>query len=77
MMDESAYFFSASRDDGTTLYLAELADHEAVAAGYEPNSAIGYFLYRSRTSDPHSIEVLARIDGHEAAFELSRMLGMR
>jgi hypothetical protein len=76
-MDETAYFFSASREDGTTLYIAELADAEAIAAGYDPADAIGYFLYKLRGSEPHSIEVLARIDDHTAAFELSRMLGLR
>ncbi len=75
-MDEFAYFFSASRPDGTTMYIAELADDEAVAAGIKPCDAIGYFLYRTETNRPHMIEILARIDGHEAAFELSRMLGL-
>ncbi len=75
-MDEFAFFFSASLPDGTKLYIAELADDEARAAGYDPADAIGYFLYRAKPMRPETIEVLARVPDHDAAFELSRMLGM-
>jgi hypothetical protein len=75
-MDESAFFFSASLADGTTLYIAELADNEAEAAGFDPATATGYFLYRAKSNTPHSIEVIARIERHDAAFELSQMLGL-
>lgn len=75
-MDEIAYFFSASLVDGSTLYLAELAEEEAVAAGYNPDDAVGYFLYRKRDDQAEVIEVLARIDDHDSAFEMSRLLSM-
>ncbi len=75
-MDEFAYFFSASLADGTKLYIAELTDDEALAAGFDPAEAVGYFLYRAMPKQPDTIQVLARVPTHGAAFELSRMLSL-
>lgn len=76
-MEEGSYFFSANRGDDTELLLAPLTDETATAAGLDPDQASGYFLYETSLRDPNKITILAQVPSDEAAFALSRMLGMK
>jgi hypothetical protein len=76
-MEEGGYYFTANLDDDTRLFLSPLTDEEAIAAGRSDYDTSGYFLYEKSASNPTSINILARIDGDDAAFALSRMLKMK
>ena len=61
---------------GGRFCISPLTDERASAAGLEAD-ATGYFLYeRSQSGGANDVSVLAQIHSEEAAFRLSRMLGM-
>ncbi|MBR0906296.1 hypothetical protein [Bradyrhizobium liaoningense] len=69
-------YFSTKVSNDLTLCISPLTDERASAAGLDP-SATGYFLYeRSQSGGANEFSVLAQIHSEEAAFRLSRMLGM-
>ena len=69
-------YFSTNLSNDVTLCISPLTDERASAAGIEVE-ATGYFLYeRSQSGGAHDFAVLAQIPSEEAAFRLSRMLGM-
>ena len=69
-------YYSSNIDNDTSLKLSPLTDVQARMAGPIYEEAGGYFLYRTRNSNPQQIEVLAQIHSDEAAFQLSRLLGL-
>ena len=73
---DGSFYFSAILDAETKLFLAELTDEEAIAAGRDAGAGGGYFLYEKSLQHPQEINILARVESDEAAFALSRMLNM-
>mgnify|MGYP000887214384 CR=1 FL=1 len=70
------YYFTASRDNGTTLFLAPLTNRHIEAAGQDLPDTSGHFLYESDHSDPDAIRIIAQVVSSDAVFELKAMLGM-
>jgi hypothetical protein len=69
-------YFSTNVSNDVTLCISPLTDERASAAGLEVDTT-GYFLYeRSQSGGANDVSVLAQIHSEEAAFRLSRMLGM-
>ena len=69
-------YFSTNISNDVTLCISPLTDERATAAGIDAD-ATGYFLYeRSQSGGTSDLSVLAQIHSEEAAFRLSRMLGM-
>ncbi|UEM08393.1 hypothetical protein J4G43_026700 [Bradyrhizobium barranii subsp. barranii] len=69
-------YFSTNVSNDVTLCISPLTDERASAAGLDAD-ATGYFLYeRSQSGEANDVSVLAQIHSEEAAFRLSRMLGM-
>lgn len=66
-------YFSTNVGNDVQLCLSPLTDSRAASVGLE--GASGYFLYEKSSSDS-SVEIIARVDSEDAAFKLSRMLGM-
>lgn len=69
-------YYSGNIDNDSSLKLSPLTNVQARMAGPGYQEAGGYFLYRTRNSDPQIIEVLAQVHSDEAAFQLSRLLGL-
>ncbi|MBY2944007.1 hypothetical protein HF264_30730 [Rhizobium leguminosarum] len=69
-------YYSAAIDNDLSLKLSPLTDDQARMAGQTFEEAGGYFLYKTRKSDPNCIEVLAQVHSDDAAFQLSRLLGL-
>ncbi len=69
-------YYSRSIDNDTRLQLSPLTSVQARIAGSDFEDAGGYFLYQTRDSDPHGLEVLAQVSSDDAAFRLSRLLGL-
>jgi hypothetical protein len=70
-------YFSASVDNETTLCIAPLTERRIALSGQEIGDASGYFLYATRKSEePNEVEVIARLVSEDAAFSLSRILGL-
>ena len=69
-------FYSGNIDNDSSLKLSPLTSVQARMAGPQFEDSGGYFLYRTRNSDPQNIEVLAQVPSDEAAFQLSRLLGL-
>jgi len=67
-------YYSRTIDNDTSLKISPLTSVQARTAGPEFEEVGGYFLYQTRNSDPHSVEVLAQVCSDEAAFRLSRLL---
>lgn len=70
------YYYTASRGDGTTLYIAPLAEGAIDAAGQELPTSGGHFLYERRDSDPTEIRVIAHLVSDEAVFEMRSLLNL-
>ena len=70
------YYFSASRDNGTTLFLAPLTNRHIEAAGQELPDTSGHFLYEADNTDPDAIRIIAQVLSVDALFDLKSMLGM-
>lgn len=69
-------YFSTNLSNDVTLCISPLTDERASAAGMDAD-ATGFFLYeRSQSGEANDFAVLAQIPSEEAAFRLSRMLGM-
>jgi hypothetical protein len=69
-------YFSTNISNDVTLCISPLTDERASAAGIDVD-ATGYFLYEcSQSGGANDFSVLAQIPSEEAAFRLSRMLGM-
>ncbi|CAK7257695.1 MULTISPECIES: hypothetical protein [unclassified Shinella] len=69
-------YYSGTLDNDLSLKLSPLTGEQARMADPQFEGAGGYFLYKTRKSSPKSIEVLAQVHSDEAAFELSRLLGL-
>jgi hypothetical protein len=69
-------YFSTNVSNDVTLCISPLTDERANAAGIA-HDVTGYFLYElSQSGGTTDVAVLAQIHSEEAAFRLSRMLGM-
>lgn len=69
-------YFSTNVTNDVTLCISPLTDERASAAGIALD-VTGYYLYeRSQSGGEKDVAVLAQIHSEEAAFRLSRMLGM-
>ncbi len=68
------HYYSGTIGNDATLRLAPLSDADAGKAGVDDVS--GYFLCRIHSSAPNDLEVLAHVATDEAAFQLSRLLGL-
>lgn len=69
-------YYSRTIDNDMSLRISPLTNVQARTAGPEFEETGGYFLYQARNSDPHNVEVLAHVCSDEAAFRLSRLLGL-
>jgi hypothetical protein len=69
-------FYSGNLDSDSMLKISPLTSTQASIAGPGYDNDGGYFLYKTKISDPHFIQILARIESDEAAFQLSRLLGL-
>ncbi len=69
-------YYSGNIDNDTSLKLSPLTNVQASMVGSHYGDVGGYFLYRTKISDPQHIEVLAQVPSDEAAFQLSRLLGL-
>lgn len=69
-------YYSGKIGNDATLRLSPLSNAQAQAFAPEYEGSPGYFLYRIYESDPHAVEILARVDTDDAAFQLSRLLGL-
>lgn len=70
-------FYSVNLDEDRMLIIAPLTDQSISACGDEIDDPSGYFLYEKRRSDPlERVEILAHVQGEEAAFRLRKMLNM-
>jgi len=70
------HFYSGNADADSILNISPLSRTHASIAGPGYEHLGGYFLYRTKHSDPFHIEILARIENGAAAFQLSRLLGL-
>jgi hypothetical protein len=69
-------YFSTNVSNDVTLCISPLTDERASAAGIAADTT-GYFLYeRAQSGAATDVAILAQIHSEEAAFRLSRMLGM-
>jgi hypothetical protein len=71
-MDE--FYFSTNVGNEVTLCISPLTDTHANAAGLDDDRT-GYFLYE-RSQCGGDVAVIARLHSEEAAFRLSKILGM-
>lgn len=69
-------FYSGHLDGESVLRIAPLTGTQASLAGPSYENDGGYFLYAVKVSDPHFIQILARVESDEAAFQLSILLGL-
>lgn len=69
-------YYSGALDNDLSLKLSPLTGEQARMVEPQLAGVGGYFLYKTRKSDPQSIEVLAQVHSDEAAFQLSRLLGL-
>lgn len=69
-------YYSSAIDNDLSIRLSPLTNDQARMADPQFAGVGGYFLYRARKSDPQCIEVLAHVHSDEAAFQLSRLLGL-
>ena len=69
-----AVYLSASVAENASLCIAPLSKRRMLAAGEEPGSASGYYLFQYRDGDPDNIEILARCDSEDAALKLGQLL---
>lgn len=69
-------YYSRAIDNDTNLQISPLSNALASMAGPGFEELGGYFLYRTRSSDPNCIEILAQVHSDEAAFQLSRLLDL-
>lgn len=71
-------YFSAEIGDQTTLYLSPLTERRISMSGETIPDPSGYFLYEQRgVGDFAELEILAHVTSEDAAFRLSKMLGLR
>jgi hypothetical protein len=70
-------YYTASRGDGTTLYIAPLTDAAIDACGQELPTSGGHFLYERSDNDPTDIRVIAHLVSEEAVFEMQRLLNLK
>ena len=70
------YYFTASREDGTTLFLAPLTNRHIEASGQELPDTSGHFLYEADDSDPDTVRIIAQVITTDAVLNLKAMLGM-
>lgn len=68
------YYYTASRGDGTTLYIAPLTERLKAAAGQELPSEGGHFLFERNDHDPTAVRILAHLFSEEAIFDIKRLL---
>jgi hypothetical protein len=68
------YYYRASRGDGTTLFIAPLADRVIDAAGQDLPTSGGHFLFERRDDDPTEVRVIAHLVSDEAVFEMKQLL---
>ena len=71
------FFFSKKLENGKTLYLAPLTERLLMHCADEIEDPSGYFLFE-RVERGHlmDVEILARVPTDDAAFRISRMMGM-
>ncbi|MBL4665004.1 MAG: hypothetical protein JKY23_03485 [Nitrospinaceae bacterium] len=71
------YFLSGEVEIGSQLYIAPLTSSVAAANNISTEDSVGYFLYQKHNGDGNGdISILAKVQTEEAAFELSRILGL-
>ena len=68
------FYYTASRGDGTTLYIAPLTERVKTASGQELPSESGHFLFERNDCDPTAVRILAHLFSEEAIFEIKRLL---
>lgn len=71
------YYYTASRGDGTTLYIAPLTDRVIDAAGQELPAQGGHFLFERSDADPSEVRVIAHLMSDEAVFEMRTLLNLK
>jgi hypothetical protein len=72
----ASYYYTASRGNGTTLFLAPLTDSHIAAAGQELPDTSGHFLFERDDKDPSEIRIIAQVLSDDAVFELRCLLNM-
>jgi len=73
----SEYYLSAPLDNETTICVAPLSDRRLEMSGEELADKSGYFLYTVRhTTQPETVNILARIHSEEAVWHLKDMFGL-
>jgi hypothetical protein len=71
------FYFTATLDNGRTLYLAPLTSRVIAESGQSVPDASGYFLFeRDRSSRSHRVQIIAQVVSEEAALRLRDMLSM-
>jgi hypothetical protein len=71
------YYFSAELDNQTTICIASMTDRRLELSGEEVSDPSGYFLYTvSHSTQPETVEILARVQSDDAAWRLRDMLGL-
>ena len=68
------YYFRASRGDGTSLYIAPLADGAIDAAGQDLPTRGGHFLFERNDCDPTELRIIAHLASDDAVFEMCQLL---
>lgn len=72
----TAFYFTASRNDGTTLCLAPLTDKQIEASGCELTDTSGHFLFERGPEELDQVRILAQVVGLEAVESMRTMLGL-
>jgi hypothetical protein len=73
----SEFYFTATLDNGRTLYLAPLTSRLIEQSGQGVADASGYFLFERCHSDTSArVEIIAQVVSEEAALRLREMLSM-
>lgn len=71
------FYFTATLDNGRTLYLAPLTSRVIAESGQEIPDASGYFLFERNRSDTCTrVQIIAQVVSEEAALRLRDMLAM-
>lgn len=71
-----ALYLSTESQDDTRLCIAPLTRQIINATGGDASDAAGYFLFERQGSDPHDVQILARVASEEAALKLARLLNL-
>ncbi|MDV3250189.1 hypothetical protein DevBK_02460 [Devosia sp. BK] len=73
----SDYYLSRLMDNGDLMCISPISSEVAAANNMQLVESYGYFLLRKKAKRrSQDVEILARLPSEDAAFELSKILGL-